>query len=204
MRLVALSDTHSFHSKVTVPDGDVLIFAGDFMTHGFSYGEVFSFRDWFRSQPHKHKILIAGNHDRLMELHTNLIEEFKDWHYLCDSGTTIEGVTFWGSPYTPWFNNWAFNEHNMRRHWDLIPKDTDVLITHGPAYGIRDYLNHEHLGDLCLIEAIYRIRPKHHMFGHIHNGFGHHEESGMQFHNVSICDETYKPVNPCTVIDYES
>lgn len=203
LRLVALSDTHAQHGRVKVPDGDVLVFAGDFMTHGFSYKEVFSFRDWFMNLPHKHKALTSGNHDRLMEMMPQLADEFKGCHYLCDSGVTIEGVQFWGSPYTPWFNNWAFNEHkeNMRRHWDLIPTFIDVLITHGPPYGIRDYLEGEHLGDMCLTEAVYKVHPRHHIFGHIHNGFGLHQESGMEFHNVAICNEQYQPVNPCTVID---
>jgi len=140
-----------------------------------------------------------------MEMMPTLADEFKGCHYLCDSGIEIEGRFFWGSPFTPWFNNWAFNEHkdNMRRHWDLIPFKTEVLITHGPAYGIRDAMTigAEHLGDQHLIEAIYKIRPRHHIFGHIHFGYGLHEESGMSFHNVSICDDQYQPVHPCTVID---
>lgn len=109
MRLVALSDTHGLHQKVAVPDGDILIFAGDFCTHGFSYGEIASFRDWFKSLPHKHKILVAGNHDRLLEMQPALATEFAGITYL--RGSVAEGIKLWGSPYTPWFNNWAFNEH---------------------------------------------------------------------------------------------
>lgn len=177
------------------------------MTHGFSYGEISSFGAWFKKQPHKYKVWTAGNHDRLIEMLPSLASMVGP-EYLCDSGITIEGIRFWGSPYTPWFNNWAFNEHkdNMWRHWDLIPADTDILITHGPAYGIRDSLyivnsGQEHLGDQHLLEVVYRVRPKHHIFGHIHFGFGLHKESGMEFHNVSVCDEAYKLANPCTVID---
>lgn len=212
MRLVALSDTHGQHGKVKVPDGDVLIFAGDFCTHGFSFGEVFQFRNWFRAQPHKYKILVAGNHDRLLEMQSSLIADFTgdNTYYLWDSGVIIEGgISFWGSPYTPWFNNWAFNEHkdNMSRHWDLIPEGIDVLITHGPAMGIRDGLHIANqgavnLGDQQLLEALYRVKPKVHIFGHIHAGYGHwHEPCETDCYNVSICDESYKVVHPCTVID---
>lgn len=212
MRLVALSDTHGLHGKVTVPDGDILIFGGDFCTHGFSFGEVFHFRNWFKALPHKHKIIISGNHDRLMEMRPELATEFADLniHYLWDSGTTIEGINFWGSPYTPWFNNWAFNEHrdNMSRHWNLIPDGTDILVTHGPPQGIRDGLytinaGEQHLGDPQLLEAVYRVNPDVHIFGHIHAGYGqqHEKPVGISFYNVSICDEHYVVTNPCTVID---
>lgn len=209
MRLVALSDTHGQHGKVIVPEGDILVYAGDFCTHGFSFGEVFSFRDWFKSQPHKYKILVAGNHDRLMEMRPELSQEFAgdESYYLWDSGILIEGLYFWGSPYTPWFNNWAFNEHanNMHRHWDLIPENTDVLITHGPPKGIRDGLGAESLGDPQLLEAVNRLWPQVHIFGHIHAGYGSQisDKLHTQFYNVAICNEKYKVANPCTVIDID-
>lgn len=212
MRLVALSDTHAQHKEIDVPDGDVLIFAGDFCTHGFSYGEIFTFRDWFLSQPHKHKLLISGNHDRLMELQPDLAEEFDgkghypnaDCHYLFNSGVTIEGVSFWGSPYTPWFNNWAFNLwgiKHLKANWAKIPYQTNVLITHGPPYGI---LDGPALGDQQLMEAIYDKTPDIHIFGHIHSGYGHGAVGTMRFYNVSVCDDRYLPVNEVTVIDYGS
>jgi Icc-related predicted phosphoesterase len=202
LRLVALSDTHKTHTQVKVPEGDVLIYAGDFCTHGFSYGEIFSFRDWFLSQPHKHKIFISGNHDRLMELQPQLAEEFKDCHYLFNSGVTINGVSFWGSPYTPWFNNWAFNlwgVKNLRSNWAKIPHQTNVLITHGPPYGI---LDGPYLGDQQLCEAIYEKTPDIHIFGHIHCGYGTYTFGAVNFYNVSICDDAYNPVNEVTIIDY--
>src|ERR1700722_2905947 len=142
MKIVALSDTHAEHREVTVPDGDVLIFAGDFMTCGRRYAEVQSFGKWFSEQPHKHKILVAGNHDRLMQRDLKLcLSEFKDVHYLQDSNVVIDGIKFYGSPWQPWFYDWAFNVNrgpDIKKYWDKIQSNTDVLITHGPPYGILD------------------------------------------------------------------
>jgi hypothetical protein len=226
MKIVALSDTHAQHRDVTVPDGDVLLFAGDLMTCGRRFNEVVSFADWFMKQPHKYKILVAGNHDRLFESNQPLcLGEFRNRGnllYLKDSGTTIDGVKFWGSPYQPWFYDWAFNVHRgapIKKHWDLIPNDTDVLITHGPPYGILDQaiptrlesnwssklIVHpsEHCGCEELLEAVKRVQPRLHFFGHIHGSYGMDIPAGYStaFHNVSICDEQYNPTNEPIVID---
>lgn len=212
MRIVALSDTHAHHGRVTVPDGDVFVFAGDLMTCGRRWEEVVSFGQWFSSQPHQHKILVAGNHDRLFESRLGVcLSEFSNVTYLQDSRTEIEGVKFWGSPYQPEFYNWAFNVRRgqaIKKHWDLIPQDTDVLITHGPPYGILDQMapggqwGTDHLGCEELSKQFARISPRVHIFGHIHGSYGVYKD-GISFYNVAICDEEYRPVNPVTVIDYE-
>jgi len=249
MRIVAISDTHAQHRDVTLPEGDVLVFAGDFMTCGRKFAEVQSFAEWFMSNPHPYKVLVAGNHDRLMENRAELcLNEFltrdsnppgKVFAYLKDSGCEINGIKFWGSPVQPWFCDWAFNVHRgapIRAVWDKIPNDTDVLITHGPPYGHGDQSwpepveytyegcrsriirpASEHLGCEELIKAVERVKPKVHIFGHIHGGY---RTSGLteqecerlmlpyngiptKFYNVAICDEQYSPVNPPTVIDLE-
>jgi Icc-related predicted phosphoesterase len=224
VKIVAFSDTHSHHRDVTVPDGDVLVFAGDFMTCGRRYAEVVSFADWFMKQPHKHKVLVVGNHDRLFESQFPMcLGEFRNRgnvSYLHDSGTTIDGVKFWGSPVQPWFCDWAFNVHRgapIKKHWDKIPTDTDVLITHGPPWGILDQsvpdgqtsswgsqlIIHpsEHLGCEELAIAVNRVKPVVNIFGHIHGSYGKVLKDGTWYHNVAICDEQYNPVNEPHVIE---
>ena len=220
LTIFALSDTHAKHRDVNLGSidlADVVVFAGDLMTGGWKQTEVQDFGEWFSQLPVKHKIVVAGNHDRLFETNPKWCMSMfdSDVHYLNDSGVEIEGVKFWGSPVQPWFHAWAFNKPRgaaIREHWDKIPPDTDVLITHGPPFGIRDQIvpgNHkpmvsnivilptEHLGCEELRIAVERIRPQVNIFGHIHGAYGYDYTSvpGVAFHNVAICDESYKAVN---------
>ena len=211
MKIVAFSDTHAHHREVTLPDGDVLVFGGDLMTCGRKMNEVIGFADWFMKQPHEYKILIAGNHDRLFESQQRLcLDEFltresnppgREFHYLRDSGCEIEGIKFWGSPYQPWFYDWAFNVHRgpaIKKYWDKIPEGTDVLITHGPPKGYGDQTigwGGDRVGCEELSIAVQVIRPRVHIFGHIHNGYGVYETPNTNFHNVSICNEEYEAVH---------
>jgi len=211
IKIVAMSDTHGHHRKVTVPEGDVLVFAGDFMTCGRRYSEVIDFGQWFSEQPHKHKILVAGNHDRLMESQLNkCLSEFHGVTYLQDSGCEIKGWKFWGSPWQPWFYNWAFNVNrgpDIMKYWNKIPMDTDVLVTHGPPYGIGDLTapmyGSEHVGCSDLLNRLREVNPQLSIFGHIHNGRGLYPPDYSDPHqvkrithciNASICDEEYEPV----------
>jgi Icc-related predicted phosphoesterase len=215
MKLVAFSDTHG-HWPKAIPDGDVVIFAGDLMTSGFSKAEVIGFAGRFSDLPHKHKIMVAGNHDRLFE--TNQVwcrSQFtQDVIHLRDEAFKIDQFKFYGSPVTPWFHNWAFNVPRgkaVKEYWDKIPDDTDVLITHGPPYGIQDkmvgksdplYDQYEHLGCEELMKAVQRVKPKFHIFGHIHGGRGKYEAESLRttFCNVAICNEAYEPVHAPVVI----
>lgn len=216
MRIIALSDTHTLHEQVAVPDGDVLIYAGDFMGSGYRGVELESFANWFNALPHKKKILVAGNHDRLLEKLPHMIDRFKGVDYLWNTGLTYEGVTFWGSPCTPEFNNWAFNVprgEEIRRIWDGIPEDTEVLITHGPPHGILDGPypvigtgRYEYLGCEELRKVVNIIKPAIHIFGHLHAHYGSAtmlSTGPTEYYNVSICNEAYRVQNPCTVIDYD-
>jgi Icc-related predicted phosphoesterase len=211
MRLVAFSDTHGQHNKVSVPDGDVLIFAGDFSGRG-TWQDVSDFGGWFSSQMHKHKIWIAGNHDRLVEQFRTIPESFfKGCTYLENTGCTIGGVNFWGSPVTPSFNGWAFNVDRgpaIKRVWDNIVRGTNVLITHGPPFGKCDGpyplsadTPSARLGCVDLKYRVEAIMPEVHIFGHLHTGYGKARDMCTEYYNVAICNEQYKPVNPCTVID---
>jgi hypothetical protein len=232
LRIVGISDTHNLNllrkMNIIVPDGDVLIHCGDATMKG-SYRELCDFAEWFKWQPHKHKIFVAGNHD--LGLDPNLTpplalqqnkELFKFCHYLDDSGVEIDGVKFWGSPWQPWFMSWGFNLPRgaaLKEHWDKIPMGTDVLITHSPPYGILDkvYRGHtwdhktqttratyEYVGCRDMLEAVQRVKPKFHLFGHIHGTYGCQQVGDTWFYNCSIATERYDPTNMAFVIDYPS
>ncbi len=146
MRIVCISDTHGQHKRVKLPEGDVLIHAGDF-TMGGGTAEVGGFLNWLKQQPHKHKILIAGNHDRLFERDSALAESMvpAGVTYLNDSGTVIEGLNFWGSPVQPKFGNLAFNRNQAEivAHWELIPAGTGGNALLRGAVGIlEDRVSH--------------------------------------------------------------
>lgn len=203
--VVCISDTHRLHHHVTLPKGDVLIHAGDVSKRG-KKEEILEFLTWFAEQPFDHKIFIAGNHDYFFE-RTPREEVNKllpsDVIYLQEEGVEIDGVKFWGSPITPYFFDWAFNrkEHEIKAHWDKIPADTDVLITHGPAKGILDRTVYfKSVGCPELRKAIERIKPSLHVFGHIHEAYGQEEHHGTRFVNASLVNVFYHLSNPPVTI----
>jgi len=202
MRLVVISDTHGLHNRIEgLPDGDVLVHAGDFMNSGRDLQEILSFNHWLGEQPFTHRVVCGGNHDRYFEtspqqaqaLLTNAI-------YLENTAVTIRNVRFWGSPYTPEFLNWAFMypRGSSARYWDQIPNDLDVLITHGPPFGILDQTapGEPHLGCEELFMAVLEKKPKVHLFGHIHGGAGTSENGATRFVNAAYLNERYKPLEP--------
>ena len=205
-RIVCISDTHTMHDKVILPDGDILVHAGDFMDFGRNPVEATNFLTWFSSQKHQHKILIAGNHDVYFEQYPDITKRLMpdDVRYLQDSGARIEGLLFWGSPVTPRFFDWAFNRdrgENIAQHWQQIPEGTDVLITHGPPLGVLDRVGNESVGCADLYVRTARIAPKLHVFGHIHVGYGRRQIEQTCFVNASVCNERYRPVNAPHVVD---
>ena len=204
MKIVAMSDTHGLHAKLTVPDGDVLIHAGDFSRFG-KVEDIYGFLDWFGRLPHRHKILVAGNHDRLFEDNPVKAKEllWPSITYLQDKEAVIDGVKFYGAPWTPRFFDWAFNVDrgsDIAKKWAKIPDDVNVLITHGPPFGICDMSRFQssRMGCEDLLRRIEQLGElKVHIFGHNHSGHG---VQGM-FANVAVCDEAYQPVNQPTVIE---
>jgi Icc-related predicted phosphoesterase len=184
----------------------MIIHGGDVSGRG-AEGDVMDFIDWFCSLDCRYRIFIAGNHDFHLErtsastiqrlLHGNA-------YYLCDSGIEIEGLKFWGSPISPFYHNWAFNRirgQDIMRHWALIPDDTDVLITHGPPAGILDLTaGGVHAGCEDLLQTVRRIRPRYHLFGHIHEAYGKFSTHTATFINGSVLDFNHQPANRPVII----
>jgi Icc-related predicted phosphoesterase len=203
MRLVLISDTHGLHNRLgPLPEGDILIHAGDFMNAGYDPSEAVLFNRWLGQQPFEYRIVCAGNHDRLFENLPDVARSLlTNGIYLEESGITVGGLSFWGSPYTPEFLSWAFmylRGDRAKEHWDRIPDKLDVLITHGPPYGVLDQTTPEgeHLGCEELLRAVGVKKPRIHVFGHIHGGAGCFSDGTTQFVNAAYLNEAYKPLAP--------
>jgi Icc-related predicted phosphoesterase len=198
-----ISDTHGLHDRIEgLPDGDVLVHAGDFMNTGTDPEEILSFNRWLGEQPFKNRIVCSGNHDRYFQDYPQQARALLTHAiYLENAGVTIDDVTFWGSPYTPEFLNWAFMYRRgpeARRHWDQIPDNLEVLITHGPPFGILDQVSpgSEHLGCEGLLKAIEEKKPEVHIFGHIHGSAGTFDNGHTRFVNAAYLNERYRPLDP--------
>ncbi len=209
MRIVCLSDTHCRSDDFKVPEGDVLIIAGDVCLRG-SLSELQTFDAFLGQLPHQHKLFVAGNHDfPFAYVETAKAKTLlKNAIYLENSGVEIDGVKFWGSPWQPEFYDWAFNlprGRQLAEMWALIPDDTDVLITHTPPYGILDQVETgELVGCEDLREALLRVKPKLHVFGHIHQCYGFIRDNGTTYINACICNEDYYAINRPIVFDWGS
>lgn len=211
MIIDCISDLHGHYP--TLDGGDLLIVAGDITARDtpLEYGH---FGSWMQKQRYKKKVLIAGNHDNYLD--RKGFEFFKDVYecidvdYLCDSGTEFCGMKIWGSPWTTKFP--GINPHccaftvdtdeELQEKYDLIPEDTDILITHNPSFGNYDWIKNRHgtigpsVGSVSLWITCLQIRPKLHVFGHIHEAYGHSEHvNGIKLVNASLVNERYQPVN---------
>lgn len=208
MKIVCISDTHNKHSLINIPTGDVIIHAGDFSEAG-TKAETVNFLQWFSSLPHSHKILVAGNHDFYLEKNSGSFQDIipTNIHYLKDSGICIENINFWGAPYTRGNGSWAFNKNSgseIMEHWELIPSNTDFLITHSPPFRILDELNDKrHIGCDKLLKRILEIAPAYHIFGHNHNDYGIERTSNTVFVNSSSMDDGYRLINAPLVIHHK-
>lgn len=234
MRLVCISDTHSLHHmmKHPLPQGDVLIHAGDISNKG-GEKDVTDFLHWYMDLNYDTKIFISGNHDFCFE-HVNLPHHKGDYDwlhhlmstenlsqsnvtYLEDSFITIESpkftkpIKFYGTPWQPWFWDWAFNlprgGNELENKWKLIPDDINVLITHTPPYGIKDYvfnsIGMESVGCELLRLRLNEIKPSLNIFGHIHEAYGVSYVDETTYVNASICNKSYNPINKPIIIDLE-
>jgi hypothetical protein len=197
MRIVCISDTHGHLSEMDIPEGDVLIHAGDFTMSGQGK-QIKKFRLEIEALPHPYKIVIAGNHDLKFERDPERALQLlgREVYYLEDSGVKIDGVEFWGHPWTPPFGHgWAFNSDNP----PVPPPGIDVLVSHGPPRGRLDVVDRGGMRVGCTMLAKYveEHELKLHVFGHIHEGYG---QDGI-FVNACACTLDYRPKNPPIVVD---
>ena len=207
MIIDCISDLHGSQPKLE--GGDLLIIAGD-LTASDKLTQYFDFSCWIAQQEYKKKIVIGGNHDNILQANYGLFKRIIDFEYLCDSGTEFEGLKIWGSPWTLKFPGMnphckAFTvdtEEDLFLHFGPIPIDTDILITHSPPFGIGDGIPIEdgssfHVGSKSLDACLrYCYRPRLHVFGHIHEGYGiYHVFTDCISINASHVDGEYTPVN---------
>lgn len=209
-KLICISDTHSKFNELVMPEGDILVHCGDVTVLG-TLKEFIEAAKWFQQQAkrYKHIVWIGGNHDLGLQSHTRdiILQLMKgdNIHYLENSEITLEGIKFWGSPYTLQFRNWAFMDEDWRLepYWGTIPDDVEVVVTHGPSKGILDLTEDgENAGSETLrsnLETKYSCLL--HLFGHIHEGYGEHTTTMLKSVNCSVVNRQYKTVNrPVEVI----
>lgn len=224
LKIVCISDTHNHNEEleVDIPNGDILIHSGDATGRG-TVAEIVRFNEWLGTLKHKfkHIVFVAGNHDWLFEKDHHLAKSLMtNAIYVENELIELEGLKIYGSPYQPEFCNWAFNVprgDKIKEKWDNIPYNLDILITHGPPLGFCDTLRKMmitddekgkpvyqesmvHLGCEELYKAVIEKKPKYHIFGHIHDGYGVLKTESTTFVNASTCTERYKPSNPPIVL----
>lgn len=200
MRIVCISDTHSLHSQLSIPEGDLLIHAGDCLNHG-TLDELLDFNTWLGTLPHRFKILSAGNHDYAFQDNpTKARALVTNATYLEDEGVQIEHLFLWGSPWTPRFFNMALNATRgpqIADRWDQNPSKTDILVTHGPPWGIRDEIQVDgrikNVGCQDLRETVANLRLKLHVFGHVHKGYGSEHQEDCTYINACNCSPKAAP-----------
>lgn len=227
IRVVCLSDTHNDLDLIKVPDGDLLIHAGDATING-TVNEMGKFFYDLEQLPHQRKIICAGNHDWLWQRdkYTALASLPERTIYLEDDFVVLNGLKIYGSPHTPTFFNWAFNQDSARLYdiWQQVPDDVDIMITHGPPYGILDsvvttkkkpykgaantnstamkaFQIHERAGCLHLRERMDEVEPLVHIFGHIHSAYGIDKLGNTTYINAALMDEMYEVAHKPVVFD---
>ena len=196
MKILHLSDTHGAHRRLhNLPEADIVVHSGDFTMTG-SEAEAIDFLNWFCDLPYKHKIFICGNHDMCM-YGANIGGLDSNVHYLCNSGIEIEGIKFYG---VPMFMEDCVTDRQAK-FYENIPSDTDVLITHSPAFGILDFDDNINYGSEELLAKLPSLNLKAHLFGHIHAQHGIMEKKGTVFSNGAIMNGDYSNLhNPDVII----
>lgn len=185
MKAVIIGDSHNLHKAYgKLPSANIIIHVGDVTTHG-TKEELRGFTNWWNHLRYDFKIVIAGNHDRCLESKPELSKWFTSTYYLLDSTVVIKGTKFYGSPYTLTYQDFAFMRdrgNDIARKWAMIPDNTDILITHGPPFGYGDTTNAGVIvGCEDLLAKCIKVKPKFHLYGHVHEGYGI-----RKFHNTTL------------------
>lgn len=204
LNITCISDTHGF--DLDLPGGDVLVHAGDLTADGTAEQARESLR-LLSEQARRYRacVLIAGNHDLVAE---RFPERWRDLlpgnvTYLRDRSFEFGGMTFWGTPWTARFGDWAFmeSEDELDERFARIPTGVDVLVSHGPVRGLLDVAVHgEHVGSLALRTHLPRIAPRLLVHGHIHEAYGEARSGRTHIVNASICDHAYRPANAPIIV----
>lgn len=206
MDIVAISDTHGYDlDTIDMPDGDLLLHAGDFTGRG-ELGYIQKFSEQVNDYDYDNTIVIAGNHDFCfkndLEVRAKEIIE-ENCIYLQDSSVTINGYKIYGTPWSSQFGSWAFMdvEEKLYVKYKKIPDDTDIILSHGPPYGINDKVartpadGDRHVGSKELKNRVERIEPEAVVYGHIHEAHGRETVDEIKYINASICNLDYDPAN---------
>lgn len=209
MKIALFSDTHSLHGKIHIPDADILIFAGD-MTHCRTARDVADFNSFLGSLPHRHKIVVGGNHDhRLARDPEKAQSMLSSAIYLVDKSVEVCGITVYGAPWQPTFNDRACDAFALPRgkalkaKWDLIPAGVDILVTHAPPAGILDQDGPVSHGCSDLTAAVAVCKPRYHVFGHIHSHHGLIRHGATTYINCNVQGEN-GVLRSALLLDYES
>ena len=177
--------------------------AGDLSRRG-QVSEVESSADWLRSLPHRHKVVIAGNHDLCLQANPRKL--LHGLTYLEDEAVEIEGLRIYGSPWTPAHGEWAFQKERgpaLRAVWEKVPDQLDLLVTHGPPFGILDqHVEGHHLGCPDLLERVRQVNPALHLFGHVHEAYGCLHAGKTMYVNGCNCALGYRSFQDPVVFDW--
>jgi predicted phosphohydrolase len=199
MRIVAVSDLHG--QLPPIPACDLLLIAGDVCPlddHAGDAQRAFlegPFSDWLEQAPARTVAGVAGNHDLIAEREPALLARLP-WTYLCDSAAKLVGLRVWGSPFAVTYGDWAFMESDdeLEQRFAAIPAGLDVLLVHGPPYGVLDHaVRGVDTGSHALRRAILRARPSLAVFGHIHEGRGEALLGSTRCLSVALVDARYVP-----------
>ena len=208
MKLLLLSDTHGQNDVLkTLPAADVLIHCGDSTQYG-SRDNLREFAEIFGECPATTKLVIAGNHDGCFQKHPFESRDIllaNGILYLQDEGVEINGIKYWGIPWTPPFLNWYFmaEGEDLKKKWEQVSDDVDVLISHGPPRNILDGLirGGGRVGSVEHHNRVLLIRPTLNVFGHIHEAYGQVHFDGIEFINCSLLNFSYQMVNQHVIYD---
>jgi Icc-related predicted phosphoesterase len=190
LKITCISDTHTLHRELELPGGDLLVHGGDFTMFGSNAAAIRDFNDWLGEQDYLHKIVIPGNHEGFLESDPSKRKWISNARLLINESIEVMGLKIWGSPVTPLYGG-AFglsSETDRRRLYAKIPEDVDILVTHGPPFGILDKApgSDNHAGCRELLQAVLRVKPRLHICGHIHGAHGTYNSGETLFVNAAL------------------